>query len=203
MAPDWLIENARDGTLLVLILAGEFLAGGQGSDEGSRPFSVHLPAYYLALHPVTNVQYARFLTECHPTEADVARWILLDRDFFVHKVGSAYEPYGGKEDHPVVQVSWFGAEAYCQWAGLRLPSELEWEKGARGTDVASTPGATTGRTGTAVGSMGIGGRRGRATSGRTRRDAARGACTRWPGTSRSGVWIGTTAERMDGIKPET
>jgi formylglycine-generating enzyme required for sulfatase activity len=127
IAPDLLVENDRDGTLLVLIPAGEFLAGGPA-------FSVHLPAYYLALHPVTNAQYARFLSDSRPSKADLERWILLDHDCFVRQEGSGYEPYGGKDDHPVVQVFWFGAGAYCQWAGLRLPSELEWEQGARGTD---------------------------------------------------------------------
>jgi sulfatase modifying factor 1 len=135
MKPDLLIENPVDGTLLVLIPEGKFLAGGKGDNEGkSNPFPVRLPAFYMALHPVTNAQYARFLNESKPGTTDLNKWILLGTDCFVKKAGNGFESYGGKADHPVVKVSWYGAEAYCQWADLRLPGELEWEKAARGTD---------------------------------------------------------------------
>ena len=123
----WLIENPTDGSLLLLVPAGTFLAGDD-------KFEVELPAYYVGIHPVTNAQYAQFLTAMRPGASDLEKWILLDDDCFVRASGAGYEVYGGKPDHPVVQVSWYGAQAYCEWAGLRLPAELEWEKAARGTD---------------------------------------------------------------------
>ena len=115
--PDWLIENAKDGSLLVLVPEGIFLAGGKGDDEGKgAPFAVALPPFYIGLSCVTNAQYGRFVraTGHHP-----------DPRFWVQE---------RKAEHPVTNVSWDDAQAYCAWADLRLPGELEWEKAARGVD---------------------------------------------------------------------
>jgi len=137
---DWLgmdpiIQNPKDGSILVLVPGGKFLAGGKERDgEGGGQFAVELPPFYLGIHPVTNAQYARFLSAVKPGGADLGKWILLNENCFVRAASSGYEAYGGNGNHPVVNVSWYGAKAYCQWAGLRLPTELEWEKGARGTD---------------------------------------------------------------------
>jgi sulfatase modifying factor 1 len=109
LSRDFLVENAKDGTILVLAPAGKFLAG--------KKFEVYLPACYLALHPTTNRQYAEFVKRTGRQPSNNSFW---------------QRPAMG--DHPVTGVSWDDAEAYCQWAGLRLPGELEWERGARGVD---------------------------------------------------------------------
>ncbi|MBI4517639.1 MAG: SUMF1/EgtB/PvdO family nonheme iron enzyme [Deltaproteobacteria bacterium] len=104
--------NPTDGTDLVFIPAGPFLAGGSPTER-----SIDAP-FYLARYLVTNAQYAQFLN-AKPHAKKPASW---DDERF------------NQPQQPVVGVNWHDAQAYCQWAGLRLPTEWEWEKGARGTD---------------------------------------------------------------------
>lgn len=108
-------------TPMVEIPAGEFMMGRDGSEAlaDERPLhSVWLDTFWIDVHEVTTSQYARFLagTGRHPPW----QWETVE-----------LSQHG---DRPVVGVNWDDADAYCRWKEKRLPTEAEWEKGARGTD---------------------------------------------------------------------
>jgi formylglycine-generating enzyme required for sulfatase activity len=110
----WASWQALD---LVKIPAGEFLYG-----DGKQ--RVSLGEFWISRTPVTNAQYQVFVQATGQT---------------AHSHWSGGAPPRGKEQHPVVYVSWNDAQAFCRWAGMRLPSEREWEKAARGTDGRTYP----------------------------------------------------------------
>ncbi len=117
------LVNEKDGSILIPIPAGETIFGsppGEGWDHERPQFPAALPTYFIGLHPVTNAQWVRFL-EAKGARAP-ERW-----------------PAEASADHPVAGVCWYDAQAYCEWAGLRLPTELEWERAARGADCRRYP----------------------------------------------------------------
>lgn len=121
------IIHPKDKKEMILIPMGEFIYG-QGSTGDSDDYNPAFKSpgldtfadtgdYYIDKYEVTNLEYSRYLRE---TGAKPPSYWLKG------------EIPSGKEDHPVISLSYRDAEGYAKWAGKRLPTELEWEKAARG-----------------------------------------------------------------------
>ncbi len=127
-----LMKEGQSRDESVLIPAGKFIMGLNERDlrwiiekiGGEKRFHrnelprqhIYVDAYYIDKYEVTNGQYKEFVEATGHKAPE-------------HWVKGSYPE--GKENHPVVNVSWYDATAYAEWAGKRLPSETEWEKAAR------------------------------------------------------------------------
>ncbi len=123
-------ERQSDGMVMVSVPAGEFLMGSPqdvGDAKEHPQHAVTLDAFWIDKYEVSNDQYRRCVVDGACTAPVDCDWS-----------EPTYED-PSKGDHPVACVSWFDAEAYCAWAGARLPTEAEWEKAARGTDSRTYP----------------------------------------------------------------
>ncbi|MGB2962511.1 MAG: formylglycine-generating enzyme family protein [Anaerolineales bacterium] len=162
--PVWKDGDTRvslvDGMTQIFIPAGDYLLGSNqeeidwamecgGADytDEAPQYSVQLDSFWIDQTEVTVAMFRQFVDETGYltlAERTGTSYVYFESDWSSIPGASWQDPgeflppgtdiYPLGEDHPVGNVSWYDAFAYCEWAVRRLPTEVEWEAAARGTD---------------------------------------------------------------------
>lgn len=118
---------------IVLVEGGIFVMGDASDAEARPTFQAEVKSFYLGRYEVTNEQFVEFLNAKGNVEVNGVRWyngsyIRMNEDTMKFELihGASYK------DYPVMDVTYAGARAYAEWAGGRLPTEVEFEWAARG-----------------------------------------------------------------------
>jgi formylglycine-generating enzyme required for sulfatase activity len=139
-APGTMMTSAKDNMVMLYVPAGSFTMGSAADDHMASPdespqHQVYLDAFWIDQTEVSNAMFATFLNEIGNQKTDGKTWLNMRvTDSKIVQKAELWQPKAEYENHPVVNVTWHGAQAYCDWAKRRLPTEAEWEKAARGTE---------------------------------------------------------------------
>ncbi|MFA6118789.1 MAG: bifunctional serine/threonine-protein kinase/formylglycine-generating enzyme family protein [Parachlamydiales bacterium] len=120
-------------TEMVIVPGGTYYRGNDNGSRDEKPrHKVTLESFALDIHPVTNEQFVRFLEfmggekDCNNND------IIRLRNSRIKRSNGKLIVESGYLKHPVVGVTWYGAQAYAKWIGKKLPSEAQWEIAAMG-----------------------------------------------------------------------
>ncbi len=125
----------------IFVKGGTFQMGSNNSYrfEEKPVHDVTVNDFYIGKYEVTNGQYAEFLNSQGNQVKGKRRndkpinYIKIDEEYCqIEKINGIFKVKKGKDNYPVIFVSWYGAKAYAEWVGGRLPTEAEWEFAARG-----------------------------------------------------------------------
>ena len=121
-------------TELILVPAGTFTMGSENRAADEKPMhKVYLDAYYIGKYEVTNAEYYEFWKlQLENNSPDKSPQHTPENFSYLPHIGDWPARAEAFPNHPVVGVSWHDAAAYATWRGMRLPTEAEWEKAARG-----------------------------------------------------------------------
>lgn len=138
----WEVVHPADQAVMVHIPAGIFTMGSEQYSAEKPVQQISLDAFFIDKYLVTNEMFGKFVdatgyvTDAEKDGAGLVRigrrWKKVDGASW--KLPDGLTPIEGREDHPVSQVSFNDARAYCQWAQKDLPTEAQWEKAARGPE---------------------------------------------------------------------
>ncbi len=141
------ITHEKDNSVMIFIPAGQFTMGSDNYSSERPVQTISLDSYFIDKYPVTNSQFRKFVeetgyvTDAEKNDSGKVRMGRRMKEFTgaTWKMPNASTPIEGKDDHPVSQVSYNDAIAYCEWAGKDLPTEAQWEKAARGPNGSTYP----------------------------------------------------------------